>query len=380
MRCQWNLIMKIAKFIYATGDECSDLFFASGLHTPDAYIWFEIQDERAVILSALEYGRGLKECREGVAVYPLEEFFDKGKISPVEEVMCKMASRFEIEQFSVPYDFPLGLAEKARNSGLIIVPSEGVFFPEREFKQEDEIRKITEAMQITEDAMQTAIRMIADSSVDKSGQLVLNGKVLCSEDVRTEIEVRIMRNRGVATDTIVACGPQGADPHCCGYGPLHAGKPIIIDIFPRVAATGYYGDLTRTVVKGKAPSLVLKAYEAVKNVRDQAKSELKVGVIPADIHKKTLKRLSAYGFDTGKNEQGNYGFFHSLGHGLGLDVHEAPRLSPANTQPLQGGEVVTVEPGIYYPEWGGIRLEDVVWIRPDSCKCLTLIDSILEID
>ena len=372
--------MKSAKFIYAAGSECSDLFFASGLLTPDPYIWFENQEERAVILSALEYGRGLKECREGVAVYPLEEFFDKGKVSSTVEVMCKMAKRFEIEQFTVPYDFPLGLAEKARNSGLIIVPVEGVFFPEREFKSEDEVRKISDAMRITEDAMQTAIRMIADSSVDNSGQLVLDGKVLCSEDVRREIEIRIMRNGGVGSDTIVACGPQGADPHCCGYGPLLAGKTIIIDIFPKVTVTGYYGDLTRTVVKGKAPSIVQKAYDAVKSVRDKAKSELKAGVIPADIHKKTLKRLSSYGFDTGKNDQGNYGFFHGLGHGLGLDVHEAPRLSPANTQPLQGGEVVTVEPGVYYPEWGGIRLEDVVVIRPDSCKYLTHIDSILEID
>lgn len=372
--------MTNAKFIYAAGAECSDLFFASGLQTPDPYIWFETQEERAVILSALEYGRGLKECREGVAVYPLEEFFEKGKTASTEQVMCKIAARFEIEQFTVPGDFPLGLAEKARNSGLIIVPAEGVFFPEREFKNDGDVRKISEAMRITEDAMQVAIRMISDSSVDSSGSLILDGKVLCSEDIRTEIEIRMMRNGARAVDTIVACGPQGADPHCCGYGPMYVGKPIIIDIFPRVNVTGYYGDLTRTVVKGKAPSIVQKAFEAVKCVRDKAKSELKAGVIPADIHKKTIKRLAASGFDTGKNEQGHYGFFHGLGHGLGLDVHEAPRLSPANTEPLQGGEVVTVEPGVYYPEWGGVRLEDVVWIRPDSCKSLTQIDSILEVD
>jgi Xaa-Pro aminopeptidase len=372
--------MKFAKLIYAASTECSDVFFASGFQAPDPFIWFETNEQKAVILSALEYGRGLKECQEGVAVYRLEEFFEKGQVSPVWQVICKLAERFDVEQFIVPDDFPLGLAEKVRNAGLVISPADGLFFPERELKNLDQVNKISAAMRVTEDAMQTAIRMIADASRAKNdGTLMLDGQILTSERVRTEINIQLLRHDAYGKDTIVACGPQGADPHCCGYGPLMAGKPIIIDIFPKVNSSGYYGDLTRTVVKGQAPSIVKKAFEAVKAARDAAKAELRAGVIPADVHKNAMKSLSSNGFDTGKNEQGNYGFFHGLGHGLGLDVHEDPRLSPANEEPLKGGEVVTVEPGVYYPEWGGVRLEDVVWIKPDSCKCLTQIDTVLEI-
>ena len=370
--------MKSAKLIYASSDS-SNIFFASGFHAPDPFIWFEHDGQQAVILSALEYGRGLKECKEGIAVYRLEEFFDKGKVSLPDAVITKLAERLGLEQLIVPDDFPLGLAEKVRNAGMVISPSDGIFFQEREFKNIDQVNKVSAAMRVTEDAMQTAIRMIADASVSSDGSLQYNGRTLTSELVRTEINIQLLRHDAIGKDTIVACGPQGADPHCCGYGPLSTGKPIIIDVFPKINSTGYYGDLTRTLVKGKAPSIVKKAFEAVKSARDAAKEELHAGVTPAKIHNNAMKMLKNNGFDTGKNDHGNYGFFHGLGHGLGLDVHEAPRLSPANEEPLRGGEIVTVEPGVYYPEWGGVRLEDVVWIKPDSCKCLTHIDTVLEI-
>ncbi len=370
--------MKTAKLIYADS-ESSDMFFASGFHAPDPYLWFEADEQQAVVLSALEYGRGRKECKDGVAVYRMEEFFEGEKVVSADKVISRLAGRLGVEQFLVPHDFPLGLTEKIRNAGLVVSPVDGIYFPEREFKDLDQVDKISAAMRVTEDAMQTAVRMIADSSVNNDGTLNYQGSTLTSELVRTEINIQLLRHDAFGRDTIVACGPQGADPHCCGTGPLMAEKTIIIDIFPRVNSTGYYGDLTRTLVKGRAPSIVKKAFEAVKLARDTAKEQLRAGVIPANIHKEALKILKSNGFDTGKNDQGNYGFFHGLGHGLGLDVHEAPRLSPANEDPLKGGEVVTVEPGVYYPEWGGVRLEDVVWIKPDSCKCLTQIDTVLEI-
>ncbi len=173
---------------------------------------------------------------------------------------------------------------------------------------------------------------------------------------------------------------QSAKPHCKGSGILKAHEPIVIDIFPRLASSGYWGDLTRTVVKGSAPEIVKKAFNAVLEAREKAKEALKAGVIPAEIHQLATDILTQHGFHTGADEQGNYGFFHGLGHGVGLETHEAPRLSSGNFTPLKGNEIITVEPGVYYPQWGGIRLEDMVVIRPDGAECLNKIATFLEIE
>ena len=163
---------------------------------------------------------------------------------------------------------------------------------------------------------------------------------------------------------------------------LYSNTPIVIDIFPRSLTTGYWGDLTRTVVKGKATEIVKKAFIAVRDARDKSKELLHAGVIPEDIHNFCTQYLAEQGFPTGFDGTNNYGFFHGLGHGLGLEIHEAPRLSKRAKEPFKGGEIVTVEPGVYYQQWGGIRMEDLVYINKDGngIKCLTQIDDTFEIE
>ena len=134
------------------------------------------------------------------------------------------------------------------------------------------------------------------------------------------------------------------------------------------------------MLKGKAPAVVKNAYNAVREARDFAKTLIRPGAVPEDIHKAAAKILEKHGFHTGRNDAGDFGFFHGLGHGVGLEIHEAPRLSLRNRKPLSGGEIVTVEPGLYYPEWGGIRLEDMVFVEPTgTCRCLTECADFLEI-
>ena len=153
-----------------------------------------------------------------------------------------------------------------------------------------------------------------------------------------------------------------------------------MDVFPRSMTSGYWGDLTRTMVKGKAPEVVKKAYAAVFEAREFAKTLIRPGAIPEDIHRAAEGVLEKHGFMTGRNDAGDFGFFHGLGHGVGLEIHEAPRLSLRNRTPLKGGEIITVEPGLYYPEWGGIRLEDMVYVESSgSCRCLTEVEDFLEI-
>ena len=183
-----------------------------------------------------------------------------------------------------------------------------------------------------------------------------------------------------ATHTIIAHGVQTASPHDCGSGPIRAGECIVADIFPRNDVTGYWGDMTRTFVKGKAPDIVRKAYKAVKDASSEAFAMLRPGISGALVHNRALEILKRAGFETGKDKDGlPCGFIHSLGHGVGLEIHEGPRLSPYNALPLRPGNVVSVEPGVYYHAWGGVRLEDLALITLDGVENLNKMEMTLEI-
>jgi len=179
--------------------------------------------------------------------------------------------------------------------------------------------------------------------------------------------------------TIVACGTQACDPHECGHGPLYADEPIIIDVFPRSQKTGYFGDITRTVVKGRPSEALRKLYNTVERGQQLAFEELRKDVRGRDVHKHVLEFFEREGYKTGKSDGRMQGFFHGTGHGLGLDLHEAPRLGKTSTDTLRRGNVVTVEPGLYYPGIGGVRLEDVALITDNGARNLTKFEKALEV-
>jgi len=198
--------------------------------------------------------------------------------------------------------------------------------------------------------------------------------------LRGEIEAEISRRGGIALGTITAPGRQGADPHQVGWGPIAAHQPIVIDIFPRSQRSGYYGDLSRTLVKGQASDTVQRAFAAVAEAQKRAVAVLAPGRCPRAVHQLVVDYFAEQGYLT-EYGQGRLpcGFFHSTGHGLGLEVHEAPGLNLRESLPLQSGNILTVEPGLYYPEWGGIRLEDVVVLRAEGCENLTQAPIYLEV-
>ena len=280
----------------------------------------------------------------------------------------------------MPHDFPLALADGLRKRGLTIYAENAAFYPERQYKTPEEIVHITSALRVAEEGMRRGINIIKEASVNNDGILEWHGEILTSEILRAEINIRMIRLGGFSCSTIAACGQHAAEPHNTGSGPISAEKTIIMDIFPRIQKTGYWGDLTRTVVKGRAPDIVKNAYNAVSEAREYAKTLIKPGAIPSEIHQAAKEIMEKRGFRTGRQCGHNFGFFHGLGHSLGLEIHEKPSLSPVNGEPLKGGEVLTVEPGLYYPEWGGIRLEDIITVTPDGCRCLTEIENVLEID
>jgi Xaa-Pro aminopeptidase len=371
--------MKKADLIYADSEHSADLLYACGFRAPDAFIYFADNREKGVILSALERDRGEKECHQDIAVYGTEDF-SEGIENGTAAVIMSLARKRNISEFRVPSDFPLGLADYLRETGLVVMPEQGSFFPQRKFKSNDEAADIEHALEITEQGMYRAMEILSEATVNNQGILEWKHGELTSDILRSEINIALIRGGAMPDATIVACGLQAAEPHNLGSGPLYAGKSIIIDIFPRVIETGYWGDLTRTFVKGKAPAIVKKAFDAVLEARESAKEMIKPGANCAEIHIAANKILEKHGFLTGRQDGRNFGFFHGLGHSVGLEIHEEPRLSPRCDHKLIGGEVLTVEPGVYYPEWGGIRLEDMVFVTSDGCKCLTGIETFLEIE
>jgi Xaa-Pro aminopeptidase len=176
----------------------------------------------------------------------------------------------------------------------------------------------------------------------------------------------------------VACGNQGCDPHESGHGPLRAYTTIIIDIFPRDMKTGYFGDITRTVVRGRASEAVKKLYAAVERAQEIAFQKLRAGVNGKDVHDAVHKSFTDAGYKTGRVRGRMQGFFHGTGHGLGLEVHERPRVSVVS-EALRAGHVVTVEPGLYYRGVGAVRLEDVAVVGERRSRNLTRFPKVLEI-
>jgi Xaa-Pro aminopeptidase len=239
-----------------------------------------------------------------------------------------------------------------------------------------EVSHIEEAQRAVEEACAHAVEILEEAEVSDDGTLFWRGEPLTSEILRSEIDVELLR-RGCTSDegTIAAGGAQAADPHERGSGPLRAGEAIILDIFPRNGESRYYADMTRTIVKGEPNEGLQEMYDAVLEAQETALSMIRAGVNGRDVHEKVSDILHERGYKTGKHDQRpgeplTEGFFHGTGHGVGLEVHEAPRVSTADEE-LKVGDVVTVEPGLYEPGVGGVRIEDLVVVTEDGCRNLT---------
>ncbi len=372
-----------ARLIYAASETCADMLYATSFPAPDPFIWLQLDAERFIIVSPLEVGRAAKTGRSDTTVLsyaaarsrwdlPDDQPAAPGKLLPA------IAKATGAWHWDVPASFPFGLAIELQKSGLVLTPVQA-FFPERQRKTQTEVDAVAEGIRLAEAGLAHALQILSDASAASDGVLRWDGGALTAEKVAGEINAEIARLGGTATHTIVAPGAQGADPHESGHGPISVNEAVVIDIFPRVDATGYHGDLTRTVVKGTAAAAVQQAHAAVDEARQAAIAAAKPGTRAADVHAAAATVLERHGFETDAAARPPHGFFHGTGHGLGLEVHEAPRVSPTSDHVLEAGNIVTIEPGLYYPEWGGVRIEDVVVITEDGCRNLTEADYVLEV-
>jgi len=359
-------------------------YHLSGFLAPDPVICLRAGGKRYLAVSALEYGRAEKEA-------PVDELisFDELELIKLARELKSGARAFaaatgnllerlgaEGSPVTVPPHFGVAYADELRARGVEIEADSRLFADLRRAKSEQEISHIEEAQRAVEEACAHAVGMLEEAGVADDGTLRWGGETLTSEVLRAEIEVELLR-RGCTADegTITAGGLQAADPHERGSGPLRSGEAIILDIFPRSQGSRYYADMTRTFVKGEPGDELGNMYDAVLEAQESALSMIRAGVNGRDIHEKVSDILHEKGYKTAKHDQRpgeplTEGFFHGTGHGVGLEVHEAPRVSTVDEE-LRAGDVVTVEPGLYQPGMGGVRIEDLVVVTEDGCRNLT---------
>src|SRR5213083_2236888 len=369
---------KSARLMVAASDIDAEMLYATKFWAPDPFIFLQRRGKRTLVLSDLEIDRGRKQANadEFVMFSDVEtEVQGKSKKAPAyEKVLARFLKKRGVRSAIVPANFPLRYAEELAANKIHVRSTNGFFWPEREAKSDKEVEMMGRALRITEKGLKRAIEVLKQSKPASGKRLRRNGKTLTSEMLQAEIDSAILRAGGIPNGTIVAGGDQACDPHERGFGPLYANSLIVLDVFPRDAKTGYFGDMTRTVLRGRDPQR--KLWETVKAGQTLALKKIKAGVDGMAIHKAIQKFFAERGFPAEVRKGRRVGFFHGTGHGLGLDIHEHPRLQKVT---LKARQVLTVEPGLYYPGLGGARQEDVVIVTKTGCKILSRFPKRLEI-
>jgi Xaa-Pro aminopeptidase len=371
---------KPARLIVAASETDPDILYATRFWAPDPFIFLQRNGKRTLVLSDLEIDRGRKQADadEFVMFSELEREVQghSKKTPPYQKVLAHFLRKRGVRSAVVPGSFPLRYAEELGANNIRVRAADGLYWPEREAKSDKEIEMMKRALRITEAGLKRAMEVLKASKPASQRRLRWNGKTLTSEMVRAEIDSAVLRAGGIPTGTIVAGGDQACDPHERGHGSLYADSLIILDVFPRDAKTGYFGDMTRTVLRGHASDAQRKLWETVKAGQALALKRIKAGVDGMVIHKAIQEFFTSRGFLTEVRNGRRVGFFHGTGHGLGLEIHEHPRLQKVV---LKDRQVLTVEPGLYYPGVGGVRQEDVVVVTKSGCKILSRFPKQLEI-
>ena len=350
---------------------------------PDPFIYLRLRGREYIVMSDLEIDRARRDaphCRVLSLGKHQERLREAGVKSPGHaQVIAAILRERKIRSVLVPPNFPLGLAVELKKLRVNVSATHGSFFPQRELKLRSEVKKISAALMMAEVGMSEAMHVLRATKIGRDRRLFYHNVPLTSEKLRSVIDCAILQASGLAANTIVAGGKQACDPHERGFGPLRANEPIIIDIFPRSQKTGYFGDITRTVVRGRATEGVRRLYDTVQRGQNIALKKVRAGVPTSDVHHAVVEYFAQQGFKTSRRNGRMEGFFHGTGHGLGLEIHEAPRMGAFSKGPLAPGHVVTVEPGLYYPELGGVRLEDVALVTQNGARNLTRFEKQLEL-
>ena len=365
--------------------------YLSGFDAPDPFTTLYTPETTAILVSALEFGRATSESRADdvsrLAAYDYRSLASEhGGPEAKARVVAAWLDDLGVDSVATPDRFPLGPADRLREHEVAVAPdADDVVTEVRARKTPAETDHIREAQRANEAAMRAAEAILREAEIvdagaidaevpvggDNADVLVHDGAVLTSERVKTEIEATLLERGYGLDETIVACGADAADPHNRGSGPLEADEPIIVDVFPRDKSTKYHADMTRTFVVGDPDATLREWFDLTRDAVDAALDAIEPGVTGAAVHDAVCDVYEDAGLPTLRSDPtAETGFIHSTGHGVGLDVHELPRVAPDGGE-LRSGNVITVEPGLYDPSVGGVRIEDLILVTDDGYENLT---------
>ena len=350
----------------------SDQRYLSGFDAPDPFVTL-YDGETHLLVSALEYGRANGESRAETVERHADFADDAGGREAGDEILAAFLDAHGVSSILVPPRFPVGTADALRERGVSVTAEDdglGVLTEIRAVKTDEELDHVRDAQRANERAMAAAEELLEATTIE-DGRLRRDGETLTAERVKTEIETTLLRDGYALSETIVACGADAADPHNRGSGPLEAGEPIIVDIFPRSSSSGYHADMTRTFVVGEPDETVAEWYELTEEALEAGLDAIEPGVTGEAVHDAVCDVYEEAGEPTLRADpETETGFIHGTGHGVGLAVHELPSLSFGGAE-LEAGNVVTVEPGLYDPDVGGVRIEDYVVVTAEGYENLT---------
>lgn len=364
---------KLPPLLYADTHASADMLYFGRVEVHDPFVAFGAHGRKITVQSSLEFGR-VKRTGAFDDVLSREEWLERargrfGARAGIAEMIVCLAHAHKVRGFRVPDDFPASLYVKLRTLGLRLELAGGMLFPEREIKADWEAAAIREGNRLASVGF-SVVETVLQAARIRGRTLVFQGRPLTSERLRFLIEVAIKERGGDARDTIVAGGDQACDPHERGTGPLRPHELIIVDIFPRHLKSGYYGDMTRTYLKGRPREVQRRMVATVREAQKAALRLIRPGRDGQKIHAAVQETFLDAGYETRRDANGAVGFIHGTGHGLGLAVHDPGRIGPVAAK-LKKGAVLTVEPGLYYPGLGGCRWEDVVQVTATGAKPLS---------
>ena len=365
--------------MYADTFRSPELRHEVPLGIPDPFLYAERDGVKHIQISSMEVPRlaalGLFELHPGEE-YGVDELIAAGLSYPEirAELVLRAVKSIGVTNAVVPETFPLWLADRLRGEGVELTADGDFFDARRRVKTAAELAGMRRAQRAAEAGMDTVRDLLRRATANGDG-LQLDGEPLTVERVKSAMSQTFAAHGTTAEEFIVAPGAQGAVGHDMGSGPIQAGVPIVVDIWPRDNESFIFCDMTRTFVVGDVPDDVREWHRLCKEALDRAISEIKDGAAGRAIFDGTCEIFEGAGEPTQRTKEPGKplanGFFHGLGHGVGLEVHEEPGMGLASKRPLMAGDVITVEPGCYRQGYGGVRLEDLVLVTAGGAENLT---------
>jgi len=381
-----------ALLLYSESFKDSNMYYLTKFLAPDPFIFLKKVDaDPVIVVNQMEYPRAQKQS----IVKDVRSYFEYNYLEVVKTAKDPYLGTMKFiadvakkeldtdKRICVPHNFPAIAADILREEGLIIKPIIDAVEKARETKDKNEIDEIRTVQAVAEEVTDETIDLIANADVDANGTLIVRKSPLTVGKLKSLFGHRFLDHGCVMEqDIIIACGPKGSDPHYVGdpQDVLKANQPIILDIVPRSVQERYWTDMTRTIVKGKASNKVKKMFNTVLEAKNASMAAIQDGVLGSDVYDVCCDVLEKAGYETTRGgKQITRGLTHSLGHGVGLEIHETPRMSELYKFPLKEHNIITVEPGLYDPDMGGLRIEDIVEVTKTGCVNLTKMEIRLEV-